>query len=108
MAHAYLDSYACLGAYTWIITRDPNISDLHPFLSNLGPGGHGPEWLRLIYALEIAASEYLGLGKIDLIWRSSVKNELAEMKMLREDVAGVHRSTVDKANIYFGEVISKY
>ena len=108
MAHAYFALYACLGAHWQGFTENPQISDVYPFLSNLGISGHGPEWLRLIYALEIAASEYLGLGNIDLIWRYSIYQELLIVKAWRERTIKLGRFTIGEDKKYFRKVISGF
>ena len=89
MVHAYFALYACSDArvYTPNISGIPNISGMYPFLSNMGATGHGPEWLRLTRALEKAAGEYLGLGELELGWKYSVKKDLANVKLLRDDLA---------------------
>ena len=107
MAHAYFALYACSNARVWaILTPNADMSELYAYLSNLGTSGHGPEWLRLTRALEGAASEYLGLGEVDLSWRWSVYEELLNVKRWRERVVGIRRFEIEEVDKYFGEVIS--
>ena len=107
MAHAYFGLYACSASrIRAMITPNADISDLYPYLSNLGTSGHGPEWLRLTRALERAASEYLGLGEMDLSWRTSVYEELLNVKEWRERVVGIRRFEIKEVDKYFGSVIA--
>ena len=76
MVHAYFALYACEDALHFI---DP---DGHPlstysarFLRNVGITGHGPEWLRMVLALEKLATQHLGLGVVNLPWKSSIEQE---------------------------------
>ena len=101
MVHAYFALYACSDArvYAPNISGVPNISGMYPFLSNLGATGHGPEWLRLTRALEKAAGEYLGLGELELGWKYSVKKDLANVKLLRDDLAEAICFTDDEVDL---------
>lgn len=72
----------------------------------MGASGHGPEWLRLSRALEKAASEYLGLGNLELSWRYSVYRELTIVKRLIERTVGFWASKVEEVDNYFGKLIS--
>ena len=104
MAHAYFGLYACSDARDWD-GQLSNTSNLYSRLSNLGYSGHGPEWLRLTRALEKAASEYLGLGKLDLKWRLSVHEEIAIVKSRREGLVGIRHFNIEVFDKYFGNVI---
>ena len=106
MAHAYFLLYACSDSFVYKITEDSGMSGLYPFLSNMGTTGHGPEWLRLVRALEIAAGEYLGLGELELGWRYSVKRELADVKVVRDGLAETIWFTTGESNLYLRKVIS--
>ena len=106
MVHAYFALYACSGALVLPTTKDAAVSEIYPYLSNLGYTRHGPEWLRLIRALEKSASEYLDLGTIDLGWRFSVSQELLQVKAWRIWVAGYQQTKIGELDEYFGEVIT--
>ena len=66
MVHAYFNLHACEKAFDRRIDAG---------LRNLGRTGHGPEWLRMLLALEQVASHHLGLGALDLGWKYSVEEE---------------------------------